>query len=144
MCIRDRGRGVYGFLYCIYVYILYIFFKTLELTLAGVAQLVGHHPANQKVTSSVTSQGTCLGCRFGPWLGRMQEDTNRYFSLTSMILSLSFSLPSPLSRINKRRKKTLGTASLAPIIYTKCPPYKLICTDSSYCQYNQPIRFTFC
>ena len=35
----------------------------------GVAQWVRHHPANQKVTGSIPSQGTCLGCRPGPQLG---------------------------------------------------------------------------
>ena len=32
--------------------------------LAGVAQLVGHCPAKQKVAGLIPSQGTCLGCRF--------------------------------------------------------------------------------
>ena len=37
--------------------------------MAGVAQWTEHGPANQKVTSSIPSQGTCLGCRPGPQLG---------------------------------------------------------------------------
>ena len=32
-----------------------------------MAQLVGHSPINQKVTSLIPSPGTCLGCGFGPW-----------------------------------------------------------------------------
>ena len=43
------------------------------MALAGVAQLVGYHPAKRKVASSIPSQGTCLGCKFGPWLGHVQE-----------------------------------------------------------------------
>ena len=35
--------------------------------LAGVAQWIEHSPANQKITGSIPSQGTCLGCRYGPW-----------------------------------------------------------------------------
>ena len=35
-------------------------------TLAGVAQWIEHWPANQSVTGSIPSQGTCLGCRPGP------------------------------------------------------------------------------
>ena len=38
-------------------------------TLTGVTQLVGHHPAKRKVPSSIPSQGTCLGCSFGPGQG---------------------------------------------------------------------------
>ena len=37
--------------------------------LAGIAQWIGHLPENQKVTGSVPSQGTHLGCRPGPQLG---------------------------------------------------------------------------
>ena len=37
--------------------------------MTGVAQLVGHDLAKQKVASSVSGQGTCLGCGFGPQLG---------------------------------------------------------------------------
>ena len=39
------------------------------LALAAVAQWIEHWPANQKVASSTPSQGTCLGCEPGPWLG---------------------------------------------------------------------------
>ena len=40
---------------------------TLEIkirtwALAGVAQWIEHRPANQRVTGSITSQGTCLRC----------------------------------------------------------------------------------
>ena len=35
------------------------------IALAGEAQWVGCHPANQKVAGSI--QGTCRGCRPGPW-----------------------------------------------------------------------------
>ena len=34
--------------------------------LAGVAQWTECRPANQRVSGSVPSQGTCLGCRPGP------------------------------------------------------------------------------
>ena len=37
-----------------------------------VTQLVGHQPTKQEVTTSIPSQGTCLGCRFGSWLGCVQ------------------------------------------------------------------------
>ena len=39
--------------------------KTL-IALAGVARWIEHQPVNQRVASSIPSQGTCLGCRPGP------------------------------------------------------------------------------
>ena len=53
--------------------------------LNGVVQLAGHHPARQKVACSVSSWGTCLGCRFGPRLGSVPEATDRCFSFTFRI-----------------------------------------------------------
>ena len=38
--------------------------KFFHIALAGVAQWTVHWPANLRVTSSIPSQGTCLG--FGP------------------------------------------------------------------------------
>ena len=35
--------------------------------LAGVAQWMECWPAKQGVAGSIPSQGTCLGCRPGPW-----------------------------------------------------------------------------
>ena len=41
---------------------------SLRLALTGVAQWVGHWPANLKFASLTPSQGTCwLGCWLGPW-----------------------------------------------------------------------------
>ena len=37
--------------------------------LSGILQWVGSHPANQEVTGSIPSQGTCLGCGPSPQLG---------------------------------------------------------------------------
>ena len=54
------------------------------LTLAGVAQLVGHQSPNQKVAGLIPCWATCLACGFG-------ETTNRYFSPSlspSLLLSL--------------------------------------------------------
>ena len=43
--------------------------KIKNLALDGVAQWVECWPENQKVTSSIPSQGTCLSCGPGPQLG---------------------------------------------------------------------------
>ena len=50
---------------------------------------------------SIPNWGTCLGCEFSTHSGYIQEATNLCFSSTSVFLSLSLSLPSPHSRINK-------------------------------------------
>ena len=72
--------------------------KIVHGALASVAQLVGHQTAKQKVAGSIPSQGTGLGCGFIPRSGCARETTDRHFCLTSMFLSLSFSLLSPLSK----------------------------------------------
>ena len=76
---------------------LYII-QMIGLALTGVAQLVGLCAAEQKVASLIPSQGTCLGCGFGPWLGHIQGADNQSFSLTLIFLFLSSSLPCPLSK----------------------------------------------
>ena len=38
----------------------------IHQALAGVAQRIEHWPANQKASSSIPSQGTCLGCQPDP------------------------------------------------------------------------------
>ena len=64
----------------------------MKRALAGVAQWIEHQTANQGVTGSIPSQGTCLGCgpspQWGAWRGNH----------TLIFLSLSFSLPSPLKK----------------------------------------------
>ena len=65
--------------------------KLTKIALAGVAQWIECQPMNQRVTGSIPSQGTCLGCWPGPQLGCAGGNH------TLMFLSLSFSLPSPLS-----------------------------------------------
>ena len=41
--------------------------STINRALADVAQWIEHRPMNQRVPGSIPSQGTCLGCRPGPW-----------------------------------------------------------------------------
>ena len=67
--------------------------------LTDVAQLVGHQPTKQMVTSSMPGQGTCIDCRFG---------LHQCFSLISMLLSLYFPLPFPLP-LSLSLKKKKGT-----------------------------------
>ena len=55
-----------------------------HIFLAGVAQWIKGWPAKQRFTGSIPSQDTCLGCSRGNY--------------TLMILFLSFTVPSPLSK----------------------------------------------
>ena len=72
--------------------------------LAGVAQWIECQPANQRVTSSIPSQGTCLGCRAGSQWGLVRGNH------TLMFLSLSPSLPLSL-KINLFKKHIKGSLS---------------------------------
>ena len=74
-----------------------IMFQPIQVRVIGPGQCVSVGrvlSCKLKVTGSIPDQGTCLGRRFDP-----QHD--RCFFLTSIF---SFSLPSLLSRINKRKK----------------------------------------
>ena len=55
-------------------------------TLAGVAQRIEHGPANQSVSSSIPSQGTCLGCRPGPQWGAHERQPHIEVSLPLFLL----------------------------------------------------------
>ena len=48
---------------------MFLILQEKDPALAGVAQRIECQPANQRVASSIPSQGTCLGCRPGPQLG---------------------------------------------------------------------------
>ena len=61
-------------------------------SLAGVAQWTECQPANQRVASWIPSQVTCLSCRIRSPIGGVRSNH------TLMLLSLSFSLPSPVSK----------------------------------------------
>ena len=43
----------------------HIIIKMPKVALAGVAQWIEYMPVNERVASSIPSQGTCLGCRLG-------------------------------------------------------------------------------
>ena len=68
-----------------------------KYTLAGRFQWIEHQPANQRVTSSIPSERTCLGC--GP--GQVLRRGHARGTHTLMFLSFSFSLSFPLSKMNK-------------------------------------------
>ena len=66
------------------------FIKGQYLIMISVAQLVEHHPAKWKVAGSISSQGTCLGCRFG---GQVWKATDQCFSSSlSPFLPLSLKI----------------------------------------------------
>ena len=62
-CLKKHLRIIQDF-------ILMIFQNSgFTSALAGVAPWIKHWPVNWAVTGLIPSQGTCLGCRPGPWLG---------------------------------------------------------------------------
>ena len=71
--------------------------KIVKVALAGAAQWIECQPENQRVAGLIPSQGTCLVAGQVPSGGGCMRGNH-----TLMFLSLSFSLPSPLSlKINK-------------------------------------------
>ena len=73
----------------IIIIIIIILYRKYIIALAGVAQWI---EPNQRVAGWIPSQDTCLGCRPGPSMGHVRGNH------TLMFLSLSFSLPPPLSK----------------------------------------------
>ena len=61
-----------------------------QMALAGAAQWIECQPANQRVTGSIPSQGTCLGFGPGLQLGACERQPHLMFPL--------FLPPSPLSK----------------------------------------------
>ena len=53
--------------------------------LDGVAQWIECGPASQRVASSIPSQGTCLGCRPGPWWGACKRQSHVDVSLPLLL-----------------------------------------------------------
>ena len=72
--------------------------KILQSTLAGVAQWIECQPANQKVSGSIPGQGTSLGCGLGPLLGACKRQLINVSLAHQCFFSLSFFLPSPLTK----------------------------------------------
>ena len=54
-----------------HLHVIFLILNALKKlqTLAGVAQWIEYWSANRKVASSISGQGTCLGCGPGPHLG---------------------------------------------------------------------------
>ena len=71
------------------------YLNNFYIALAGVAQWIECQPANQRVTGSIPSQGSCLGCRPGPSRGKREASTYWCFS-PSCFHSLTLAL-----KINK-------------------------------------------
>ena len=84
------GIGLLLFFTYIWIYVSFIKKKEKQ-AVAGVGYWVECQPVNQKITSLIPGQGTCLGCRPGPQLGCLWEATSWCFS-PSLSLSLPLSL----------------------------------------------------
>ena len=67
-------------------------------------------PVTKNVASLIPGQGTCLGWGFNPWTGRVREETDQNFSLTSFSPSLPL-LPTLLPLSPKSINISLGVDS---------------------------------
>ena len=56
--------------------------KSKKIAMAGVAEWFEHQSADQRVTGSIPSHGTCLGCRPGPHLGSHERQPHFDVSLS--------------------------------------------------------------
>ena len=70
-------------------FFFFFFFKILFIVLAGVAQWIEHRPANQRVASSIPSQGTRLGSWQGPQVGEHKKQPHIDVSLPLFLLPFS-------------------------------------------------------
>ena len=82
-------------------------------TLTGVAQWVGHPPANRKLAGSMPD---LPGLWARSLVGGVGEAADQCFCHTSMFLSLSFCLPSPLSKISKQKSLKTNGARWVPFV----------------------------
>ena len=64
--VIDSDRGERGMNITGYKVSVFQNEKKMKIALARVAQWIECQPANQSVASSISSQGTCLGCGPGP------------------------------------------------------------------------------
>ena len=81
-----------------FVLILVLFKRVFDPDQCGSVGWASSRKGN--VAGSIPAQGTCLGCGPVPGWGHVRG-TDRYFSHTLIFLSPSFSLASPLSKVNK-------------------------------------------
>ena len=88
-CLELSSLPVNRLAWGVYVTFLTLFWKPVKWALAGAAQWVEHQPANQRVTGSISSQGTCPGCGPGPQYRVCERQLHFDVSLPSSSLSLS-------------------------------------------------------
>ena len=68
------------------------FKKKIYFAVAGVAQWIECWPVNQRVSDSIPSQGTCLGCRPGPQKGARRKQPHVDVSLPLFLSPLSLKI----------------------------------------------------
>ena len=82
--------------------------KVPVIGLVGVAQWTECQPVNQKVASSIPSQGTCLDCRPGLQLGACERQPIDVSFTTNQLMFLS---------LLKKKKKAPVIDRLAPMSF---------------------------
>ena len=99
-----RKAFIYSFLHLPQIYIYIVTWKCLYFALTGVAQLVGHCPAKQRVANSIPDWGALPGWWVQLLVGAYARGNQLMFLSHTEVLSLS---PSPLLslKINKILEK---------------------------------------
>ena len=92
------------FLWWLYISFMFRTLKKILFCLSGVAQWIDGGPVNQRIASSIPSQGTCLGGGARSPVGSMGEATTHWCFSPSLSPSLPLSL-----KINKVFKKYIKT-----------------------------------
>ena len=105
--------------------------------LAGMAQLVGCRPAKWKVASLILGQGTSLGFRPSPQLGCVSEVNDQCFSHTLMFLSLSLSLPSPLSKNKFLKDEAILNTESSHILTWKSKLRQIFIRETNFYTWKQ-------
>ena len=75
------------------------------MALAAVAQWIECQPVNQRVASLIPSQGMCLVCGPGPWLGTCKRQLIDFLHTNAFSPCLSPSLPLSKDKYMKKIHK---------------------------------------
>ena len=109
--------------------------KTIA-ALAGVAQWI-EQIADQRVTGSISHQGTCVGCRPGPQLGTCErQPINAYLTHKCVSPSLSPFLPISLeiNKIKSLKQKKRGKITSFGMDMEKLKPLFTASWDIKRCK----------
>ena len=103
------------------------FLQQQNVALVGVAQWIEHWPADQKIISSIPSQGMCLSCGPGPHFGPCHSQP------IDVSLSPSFPFSLKINKIffKKCLKHLLGASKSLQI---RSKGHLVVVSDNKHCE----------